>query len=165
MSGKYPEVAEPSTEEPESRADFNERIKSAPFFFRRLLGPITLLTQGTVEAIGEYIKAGSLLTCSDGGFNPNEGTGCQAWVFADSEGHLLWGSAGPNDGNPEQHSAYRSELGGITIVLYLLQQLVEHLELQAGKVTLRNYLDGIRAVEGVLNGRLNADTILLRVMK
>jgi hypothetical protein len=37
--------------------------------------------------------------------------------------------------------------------------------LQAGKVTLRNYLDGIRAVEGVLNGRLNADTILLRVMK
>lgn len=37
--------------------------------------------------------------------------------------------------------------------------------LKAGKVTLRNYLDGIRAVEGVLNGRLNADTILLRVMK
>ena len=37
--------------------------------------------------------------------------------------------------------------------------------LKAGKVTLRNYLDGIRAVEGLLNGRLNADTILLRVMK
>ena len=37
--------------------------------------------------------------------------------------------------------------------------------LKAGKVTLRNYLDGIRAVEGLLNGRLNVDTILLRVMK
>jgi len=37
--------------------------------------------------------------------------------------------------------------------------------LKGGKVFLRNVLDGIKAVENKLNGRINADTILLRVMK
>lgn len=37
--------------------------------------------------------------------------------------------------------------------------------LKAGKVALRNYLDGIRAVESKLTGRLNKDTILLRTVK
>jgi hypothetical protein len=37
--------------------------------------------------------------------------------------------------------------------------------LSAGKVTLRNFMDGIRAVESSLNGRLNADIILLRIVK
>ena len=37
--------------------------------------------------------------------------------------------------------------------------------LNAGKVTLRNFMDGIRAVESPLNGRLNADIILLRIVK
>jgi hypothetical protein len=37
--------------------------------------------------------------------------------------------------------------------------------MQAGKVLLRNYMDGIRAVESALTGRLNSDTILLRILK
>jgi len=37
--------------------------------------------------------------------------------------------------------------------------------MKAGKVLLRNYMDGIRAVESALTGRLNADTILLRSLK
>jgi len=37
--------------------------------------------------------------------------------------------------------------------------------LKAGKVYLRNALDGIRAVESGLTGRLNADIILVRVVK
>jgi len=37
--------------------------------------------------------------------------------------------------------------------------------MSAGKVTLRNFMSSIRAVESVMNGRLNADTILLRVIK
>jgi hypothetical protein len=37
--------------------------------------------------------------------------------------------------------------------------------LTAGKVTLRNFMSGIRAVESPMNGRLNADTVLLRVIK
>lgn len=35
----------------------------------------------------------------------------------------------------------------------------------AGKVLLRNYMDSIRAVESALTGRLNSDTILLRILK
>ena len=37
--------------------------------------------------------------------------------------------------------------------------------MKAGKVLLRNYMYGIRAVESALTGRLNADTILLRSLK
>lgn len=37
--------------------------------------------------------------------------------------------------------------------------------MKAGKVLLRNYIDGIRAVESSLTGRLNSDTILLRSLK
>ena len=37
--------------------------------------------------------------------------------------------------------------------------------MKAGKVLLRNYMDGIRAVESALTGRLNGDTILLRSLK
>jgi hypothetical protein len=35
----------------------------------------------------------------------------------------------------------------------------------AGKVLLRNYMNSIRAVESALTGRLNSDTILLRILK
>jgi len=37
--------------------------------------------------------------------------------------------------------------------------------LKGGKVFLRNVIDGIKAVESKLTGRINADTILLRVVK
>lgn len=37
--------------------------------------------------------------------------------------------------------------------------------MKAGKVLLRNYIEGIRAVESALTGRLNTDTILLRSLK
>ena len=37
--------------------------------------------------------------------------------------------------------------------------------LNGGKVFLRNVIDSIRAVESPLTGRLNADTILLKVAK
>jgi hypothetical protein len=37
--------------------------------------------------------------------------------------------------------------------------------LQGGKVFLRNVIENIRAVESTLTGRLNDDTILLKVIK
>jgi hypothetical protein len=36
---------------------------------------------------------------------------------------------------------------------------------KGGKVLLRNYMDGIKAVASGLTGRLNADTILIRTLK
>ena len=41
------------------------------------------------------------------------------------------------------------------------QQLAEFMK--AGKVVLRTYLGGIKATETKLNGRINADVLLLRV--
>jgi hypothetical protein len=37
--------------------------------------------------------------------------------------------------------------------------------LKGGKVALRNLMDGVKAVESPLTGRLNADTILVRILK
>jgi len=37
--------------------------------------------------------------------------------------------------------------------------------LSGGKVFLRNVIENIRAVESALSGRINADTILLKVTK
>ena len=34
---------------------------------------------------------------------------------------------------------------------------------KAGKVQLRKFMDGIKATETLLNGRINADTVLLKV--
>ena len=36
--------------------------------------------------------------------------------------------------------------------------------MKAGKVNLRKFLDGIKATSTKLNGRINADTLLLRVV-
>jgi len=37
--------------------------------------------------------------------------------------------------------------------------------LKGGKVALRNLLDGVKAVESPLTGRVNGDTILVRILK
>jgi hypothetical protein len=37
--------------------------------------------------------------------------------------------------------------------------------LKGGKVALRNLLDGVKAVESPLTGRLNGDTILVRILR
>jgi hypothetical protein len=37
--------------------------------------------------------------------------------------------------------------------------------LNGGKVFLRNFMESVRAVESPLNGRLNEDIILLKVIK
>mmetsp|Transcript_7234 Transcript_7234/g.10507 ORF Transcript_7234/g.10507 Transcript_7234/m.10507 type:complete len:121 (-) Transcript_7234:2173-2535(-) len=107
-SGLFSADIAQSEVENEDYEDFNDRIQAAPEFFQRLLGPLPQLTAGTIVAMGEYIMEGSLLTCSDGSYEPENDSACQAWVFADKEGHLLWGSAGPIDGHPAYHHPYRS---------------------------------------------------------
>mmetsp|Transcript_16534 Transcript_16534/g.23564 ORF Transcript_16534/g.23564 Transcript_16534/m.23564 type:complete len:1161 (+) Transcript_16534:4649-8131(+) len=128
---------------------FQDRVLSSAEFFLRLIGPLPVLTDATLKAIGIYIKEGSLLTCSDGSSDPALGTACQAWVMADKDGHVLWGGVGPIDGNPEWVTSYRSELGGITAILYILQQMVLHLDITSGSVML--YCDNKGALENVFD--------------
>jgi len=96
-----------------------------------------------------YIREGSLLTCSDGSHEPEIDFACQAWVFADSTGHILWCGFGPTDGNPSMLSSYRSELAGITELLFLIQLIVQHLEITTGTVTL--FCDNTSALGNVFD--------------
>jgi len=133
----------------DSFSTFRDRLASSAEFFRRLLGPLPTLTSATLETIGFYITEGSLLTCSDGSVDPELETACQAWLMADKDGHLLWYGAGPIDGNPDTVTSYRSELGGITTILFLLLQITQHLELSSGSVTL--YCDNSGALDNVFD--------------
>ena len=143
--------AEPEVEEAPVAlfATFQERLASSSEFFHRLLGPLPALTDATLANIGVYIEEGSLLTCSDGSTDVEQGTSCQAWVFSDKDGHVLWGGAGPIDGDPAKVTSYRSELGGITSILFLLSQVIEHLEIKSGSVTL--YCDNQGALSNVFD--------------
>lgn len=106
-------------------ATFKDQLQQSSTFFQHLIGPLDSLTDATLEAIGASIQDGTLLTCSD--CSPETGLGSHAWLFADKEGHILWGGgAGLIDGNSTMVTAYRSEFGGITTELFLLQQAVEH---------------------------------------
>mmetsp|Transcript_11344 Transcript_11344/g.16325 ORF Transcript_11344/g.16325 Transcript_11344/m.16325 type:complete len:158 (-) Transcript_11344:730-1203(-) len=67
--------------------------------------------------------------------------------MVDKTGHIIWHGAGPTDGNPDMITSYRSELAGITILLFLLQQIVKHQELRSGTVIL--YCDNQGALDNV----------------
>jgi len=139
---------------PESPSDLDKSfhgqlLQRAHPFYLRLVGPLTSLTEGTLEAIRTYISEESLITCSDGSHELEDDSASQAWVFSDKDGHVLWGSAGPIDGNPDMLSSYRSELGGITTIFFLLLQVVEFFAITSRSVML--YCDNEGALENVFD--------------
>ena len=136
-----------ATPTPEIGSCFMESLSFANPYFQRMLGPVSGITDATIEAIGVYIQEGSLLTCSDGSHEPETDSACQAWLFSDQYGHLLWSGAGPTDGNPDMLSSYRSELAGITTILFLLREITNYLEITTGSAIL--YCDNMGAVENV----------------
>ena len=149
QSGAFHTLEKISAIEPEYDTTFQEKVSRVDPFFYRLIGPLQTLTEGTMEAIQTYIQDGTLLTCSDGSFEPETGMASHAWVFSDKQGHLLWGGAGPIDGNPEMGSSYRSELGGALTVLFLLQQIVEYFEITSGSVMF--YCDNQGALDNIFD--------------
>jgi hypothetical protein len=94
-----------------------------------------------------YISDHSLLACSDGSFDPKVGLGSHSWLFADPEGMLLWSGAGPSDGHPNLMSSYRTELGGVTTILYLISVLVQNSDILDGSVTI--YCDNQGALDNI----------------
>jgi hypothetical protein len=87
--------------------------------------------------------------CCDGSFNPNDGSGSHAWIFADPDGMVLWSGAGPDDGHPTLMSSYRTELGGLTAVLYLLSVVVKATSSAAGSATI--FCDNKVALENIFD--------------
>ena len=118
-------------------------------YFHRLIGPFDIPSAETLEVLGAEIRNHSLLACSDGSFSKYERRGCHAWVFANSKGFSLLQGAGPIDGHPLLLTPYRSELGGILALLYLLNIIVRSNELREGTLTI--FCDNQAALENVFS--------------
>ena len=147
-SGPMPPSSGPP-EVPESGKLFVDRLQGIHHFFQRLIGPIMTISDETIETIGVYLHKGSLLTCSNGLHEEETGYASHAWVFSDSAGHILWCRFGPIDGHPDMLSSYRSELGGVTTLLFLLWHIVQHLDITTGTVTL--FCDNTSALGNVFD--------------
>ncbi len=85
-------------------------------------------------AIAHQMKLEILLACSDGSHNPESHTGCHGWVLASNEQELLLQGAGPDDGHPMLINSYRSELGGLITVLYIIYRICSHYQVASGKM-------------------------------
>ncbi len=72
------------------------------------------------------------MTCSDGSFNPDNGKGSLGWIISTTDKVTLAKGAGPVDGNPS--SSYRSELGGLIAVLYIIYKICHYYQVTDGKI-------------------------------
>lgn len=104
-------------------------------------------TEATLCLLQEQILNHSLLACRDRSFRKIERRGCHAWVFFTSEGIPLMQGASLINCHPHLITSYRTELGGITAVLYLLQLVVRSFCLTTGTATI--FCDNQAALEAV----------------
>ena len=114
-----------------------------------LIGPFQDPEEGILLELANRITEGTLLLCSDGSFHPHRGIGSHAWIFSTPEGEILLKGAEPIDCNPRTLSSYRTELGGLAAVLYVLQIIVQVFEVETGVVTL--YCDNKSALENTFD--------------
>jgi hypothetical protein len=78
----------------------------------------------------------TLLTCSDGSYDPILKTGSHGWVVATSDKEVLAQGAGLADGNPSLLSSYCTELGGLSAILYTIYCVCQYYQVTSGKVAL-----------------------------
>jgi len=128
---------------------FQEIFSNSSDYFHRLIGPFELPTTEALKILGTVLRSHSLLACSDGSFSRHAKKGSHAWIFATHDGIPLLQGAGPIDGHPLLLSPYRTELGGILALLYLLNVIVRCNELREGTVTL--FCDNKTALENVFD--------------
>ena len=103
-------------------------------FYQYLLEP-PMFFQFDEAIIADAARSGTLLTCSNGSFDPTTGLGSHGWVFAISRSLMLQGT-GPMCGNRATSSAYRLELSGLVSLLFLLHRICEHHNVMSGKVSI-----------------------------
>ncbi len=106
-----------------------------PTFFQRLIGADPPTTEDC-STIAEEIRLSTFLACSDGSHNPTLAIASHSWVFGNGLQQILASGAGPDDGHPRLLSSYRSELGGILSVLYIVHRICQSYNISAGKVVL-----------------------------
>ncbi len=105
-----------------------------PEFFQRVIGPCPPLDFNTSFTITAGIELETLVTCSDGSFDPENKTGSHGWVLATTDKIILAEGSGPTDGHPASLSSSRAELGGLIAVLYTIYRICQHHNVTSGKV-------------------------------
>jgi hypothetical protein len=99
-----------------------------PEFYQRIIGMEPSLEKdvGVKNATG--IELETLITCSDGCFDPQTKTGSHAWVLSDTDKTILAQESGPVDGHPTLISSCRAELGGL-IAIFIAYANINELHL------------------------------------
>jgi hypothetical protein len=98
-------------------------FKDTPEFCQRLIGTIPPIDPRTSHGIATGIELETLVTCSDGSFNPDSGKGSLGWIVSTTDQKTLAKGAGPVDSHPSLVSSYQSELGGLIAVLYTIYRI------------------------------------------
>ena len=115
-------------------------------YFSLLVG-LFHISDSNIQAIAGAVVSRSLHTCCDG--SVDKGRGCHAWAFATADGTILCTGAGPDDGQPALMTSYRSELGGITALLYLPSRVQQLEHIDSGRAYL--YCDNKGALDKVFS--------------
>ena len=105
-----------------------------PDFYKRLLGTKPLSSNEVEQDIATNLELETLVACSDGSFNPDKAVGGHGWIISTKDKQVIIEGAGPADGNPSSMSSYRTELGGLVAVLYIIFRICTHYHITAGKL-------------------------------
>jgi hypothetical protein len=98
--------------------DISTFLQGTVPFYQHLLGPPDKLHANS-ERFAHHLVSHTLLSCSNGYYDPQLSTGTHGSVFSTTQKDILLQSAGPTDGHPKVNSPYRSELSGLLAVLYI----------------------------------------------
>jgi ribonuclease HI len=106
-----------------------------PEFYSRLLSHNLPTSFHTGQDIATSLELETLVACSDGSYDPNQKIGGHGWVLSTTDRKTILEGAGPADGHPYHMSSYRTELGGLVAVLYIIFRICSHYQVTAGKLT------------------------------
>jgi hypothetical protein len=102
-------------------------------FYQRIIGLEPPLERRMGVKIATGIELETLITCSDGSFDPQTKKGSHGWVLSDNNKRTLAQGLGPTDGHPTLMSSYRAELGGQIAILYTIYRICQFQQVSSGK--------------------------------
>jgi hypothetical protein len=131
-----------------------------PEFYQRLIGSKPPIDDHIGFKIATGMELETLLSCSDGSFDPLHKTGSHGWILATTDKETLAQGAGPADGNPSLMSSYRTELGGLLAILYMIYRICQQYQVTSGKVSY--YCDNKGVISNIFSHRTPSITQFLQ---
>lgn len=125
-----------------------EYLENTNLFYQYLLG-LSPKLHAPMTILAEAFQSGTMVVCSDGSFNPTQGTDTHGWVIASMTRVPLSTGAGPMCRNPTLSSACRSELSGLVAILFLVTKICAYHQIESGKITL--YCDNKGAIYNIFH--------------